>query len=325
MVDRFRHYQNLGQHTKQIQSQLMMKHKDDLDSSNKILLSLLSELEYLSSPSIKNRMFEYYLENKTKSKQQTIELINFKLTLFRIAYNKYIKKYKEYEFPENFSLYDIINIVQHWKYGVPPKYKSVYDHFLAILNNRPFNDDENNYKEKNYFNPEEEMDPNNLINIYPNIKKNDYNPNIKKNDYNQIKGNFKSFRMNEERYNYKKIKKDNYQNIFDSSNSIKFESKCPCIYCRGEGRKTQWKCPKCSSNELINDQGKVICSNCGESKFIWKKKFKCGKYDDNYHDVSCRGLLATLSSLGSEANNPVGFLRNLTKQVILHEDEFLSE
>ena len=309
----------------QIQSQKqLMKHKDDFDSSNKILFSLLSELEYLASPYTK-RMFEYFLENKNKSKQQTIELINFKLTLFRIAYNKYIKEYGKYEFPKNFCLNDIIKIVQQWKHGVPLKYKSVYDNFMEILHNRHFNDDEN-IKEKYYCNPEKKREiynPNNLMEEYEEYR---YNPNyyINKKDYNQIKGNFNSFQMNEERCNYKKIKKDNYQNIIDSSNSIKFESRCPCIYCRGEGPKKQWKCPKCSSNELINDQGKVICSGCGESNFIWKKKFKCEKYDDNYHDISYNGFLITLSCLGSEANPPLGFLKNLTKQALLHEDEFLS-
>jgi len=323
----------------QVNKQLM-KQKEDIDSSNKILFSLLSELEYLAS-SNKNRMFEHFLENKTKSKKQTIELINFKLTLFRIAYNKYIKEYGKYEFPVDLNLYNIIKIVEYWKYEVPSKYKSVYDHFLAILNNRPFNDDKDNYEVKNHINPKKLMEncvlnpvrekeiynPNKLMNEIEEYEEYEYNPKLlyKQKDYNQKIGNLNYFQLNEEKYNYQKIKKDNYQNIFDSSNSIKLEIRCPCKYCRGEGPKIQCKCPKCSCNELINDQGKVICSGCGESKFIWKKKFKCGKYDKNYHDISYQGILFVLSSLGSEANPPTEFLKKLTKQIILHEDEFLSE
>jgi hypothetical protein len=53
--------------------------------------------------------------------------------------------------------------------------------------------------------------------------------------------------------------------------------------------------------------------------------FKCGNHDEDYHEISYQGMLVTLSAMGSIINPPNGFLKKVTKQCLLHEDEFLSE
>jgi hypothetical protein len=53
--------------------------------------------------------------------------------------------------------------------------------------------------------------------------------------------------------------------------------------------------------------------------------FKCGNGDEDYHEISYQGMLVTLSAMGSISNPPTGFLKKVTKQVLLHEDEFLQE
>ena len=56
-----------------------------------------------------------------------------------------------------------------------------------------------------------------------------------------------------------------------------------------------------------------------------EKIFKCGNHDENYHEISYQGFLATLSALGNTSNPPTGFLKKVAKNRLMHEDEFLSE
>lgn len=108
--------------------------------------------------------------------------------------------------------------------------------------------------------------------------------------------------------------------------TINFKCRCPCIYCKSSGPIIQWKCQDCGSNKLINEEAKIICSGCGEHKnYIWREKFKCGNHDEDYHEISYNGMLLTLSEIGSMTNPPTGFLKKLTKQCLLHENEFLAD
>lgn len=108
--------------------------------------------------------------------------------------------------------------------------------------------------------------------------------------------------------------------------SVNFKCKCPCKKCRGEGRVIQWICPYCSSNKLFTEEAKINCSGCGRrSHYIWNGMFKCGNGDEDYHEISYQGMLATLSAMGSISNPPTGFLKKVTKQCLLHEDDFLVE
>ena len=66
-------------------------------------------------------------------------------------------------------------------------------------------------------------------------------------------------------------------------------------------------------------------SNMWRKRICLEKKLKCGKYDNNFHEISYQGFLVFLSSMGSISNPPTGFLKRLTKEILLHEDEFLSE
>lgn len=110
------------------------------------------------------------------------------------------------------------------------------------------------------------------------------------------------------------------------STSVSFKCKCPCKYCRGEGPIIQWVCPDCKCNKLFNDEAKIICSGCGErTHYIWKAMFKCGNHDEDYHEISYQGLLVTLSAMGSIKDPPIGFIKKITKQCLLNENEFLTE
>ena len=125
--------------------------------------------------------------------------------------------------------------------------------------------------------------------------------------------------------NSKNISQKNnyYQDLL--KNAINLKCLCPCKYCRSSGKIIQWKCPKCSSDEYINDQARIVCPECGLKEFIWRKKFKCGNYNEDYHEISYQGWLVNLSNLGSIPNPPIRFIKILTKQSLLHEDEFLAE
>ena len=118
-------------------------------------------------------------------------------------------------------------------------------------------------------------------------------------------------------------KNNYYQDLL--KNSINLKCRCPCKYCRSSGQIIQWKCPKCSSDEYINEQARIVCPICGLKEYIWKKKFKCGNQDEDYHEISYQGWLVNLSALGSISNLPFGFIKKLTKQCLLHEEEFLEE
>ena len=117
--------------------------------------------------------------------------------------------------------------------------------------------------------------------------------------------------------------KNNYKDLL--KNAINFKCRCPCKFCKSSGQITQWKCPKCSSDEYINEESRIVCPKCGLKEFIWKKKIKCGNHDEDYHEISYQGWLVTLSALGSISNPPTGFLKKITKQALMHEDEFLAE
>lgn len=118
-------------------------------------------------------------------------------------------------------------------------------------------------------------------------------------------------------------KNNYYQDLL--KNAINLKCRCPCKYCRSSRKITQWKCPKCSSDEYINDQARIVCPECGLKEFIWRKKFKCGNYNEDYHEISYQGWLVSLSNLRSISILPIGFIKILTKQSLLHEDEFLAE
>jgi uncharacterized coiled-coil protein SlyX len=157
-----------------------------------------------------------------------------------------------------------------------------------------------------------------------------------KNNYEKIKSEQEknSLNLNKKNEELKKminnieIKIENKPNNGGSvnlENAVLFKGRCPCKYCRCSGEINQFKCPKCSSNEYINVSGKIICPICGEKEFIWKKKLQCGKNDNNFHEISYQGILIFLSSMGSISNPPTGFLKKLTREILMHEDEFLSE
>ena len=112
--------------------------------------------------------------------------------------------------------------------------------------------------------------------------------------------------------------------------SVDFKCKCPCVKCKGNGPVIQWVCPDCKCKKLFDDTAKIICSGCGnlfpeKSHYIWKARFKCYNGDELYHEISYQGMLATLSAMGSINNPPTGFIKKITKQCLLHEDDFLQE
>ena len=108
--------------------------------------------------------------------------------------------------------------------------------------------------------------------------------------------------------------------------SVNFKCRCPCKICRSNGPIIQWVCPDCHSNKLFNEEAKIICSGCGERPhYIWKAMFKCGNSDEDYHEISYQGLLTTLSAMGSITNPPTGFIKKVTKQCMLHIEDFLAE
>ena len=108
--------------------------------------------------------------------------------------------------------------------------------------------------------------------------------------------------------------------------TVDFKCKCPCKYCRGDGPLIQWVCPYCSSKKSFNEDAKIICSGCYKNPhYIWRAMFKCHNHDEDYHEISYQGMLVTLSAMGSISNPPTGFLKKITKQCLLHEEEFLQE
>ena len=139
---------------------------------------------------------------------------------------------------------------------------------------------------------------------------------------NEVENKIKKY-INENNLQKTPEKTNYFQDLL--KNAINLKCKCPCKICKSSGKEIQWKCPKCSSDEYINDEARIICPRCGKKEYIWKKKFKCGNHDENYHEISYQGFLVTLSALGNTSNPPNGFLKKLVKNCLLHEDEFLSE
>ena len=120
------------------------------------------------------------------------------------------------------------------------------------------------------------------------------------------------------------VKKNENKDLYDLP-SINFKCVCPCIFCMGGGQKIQWKCKNCEEDLKLNESGKIFCQRCNNHEYIWKYSFNCGNHDNEFHNISYQGFLVVLSSIGSQNNPPTGFLKTLTKQTLLHEDEFLSE
>ena len=109
--------------------------------------------------------------------------------------------------------------------------------------------------------------------------------------------------------------------------TINFKCRCPCEKCRSEeGPIIQWKCSYCNSNQLLEDTGKIICSGCGKKEYyIWNARFKCNNSNGTYNKISLDGILVFISEIGTSNAPPIGFIKKITKQILINEKAFEDE
>jgi hypothetical protein len=222
---------------------------------------------------------QYKPSLKYKSSTDTIKDLYSNLKEFQNSYTSIIQKYKDYEYPKDFSENYIISNLQEMLYFVKqrnPEYAKYYLIFMDILNGKKV------YIEKESF----EM-------YYP--------------------------------YNYGK--RNNLKDIMEckKKDSIELKMKCPCKYCKGDGPVIQWKCDKCSVNEILYEDGKVKCPNCEKEVYIWRKTFNCGKNNNKNNNICYTGMLLNLANLENISNASKSFVKNLTKQCCIHCNDFLTE
>ena len=346
---------------KQIQLNKLIQ---DKNSSNIILKNILSNLEKLAYLlGYRGKIFFKHYESDYLGKDGINEIIrqlSTQLEDFEKSYKDFKEKYKDYEFPDNLKLEYIIQIVENWKKGIIHKnnYNKYFIIFLNILLNRKdyFLEDKymkiNNKLNNNYCVRDSPYKENYIETMNDNInycrafrykenyEKRNKKINCKEDNFNNfcIKKRGNNFNLNcfeEEFTSYKKNDKQYINNDYSNDiimtkkskkcDGIEIKSKCPCKYCKGQGKIIQWKCEKCYEDELLNEEGKIICPNCGEEKYIWEKTFKCGKNCNNYNEICYTGILANLSEMGNINNIPIVFIKKLTKQCMLHQNDFLSE
>jgi hypothetical protein len=144
------HYYHYGQFQAQTQSnKQLISLRQDQHSSNTIMCRILSELENLAFFLGYNgpRLFGYYATNPNNF-DDIIKQIMFQMTLFESSYYNFKKKNpnKQYEFPNNLSFTNIINIVNQWKNSIKNNkaYESYFNEFLNILSNNHLSKNFNN-------------------------------------------------------------------------------------------------------------------------------------------------------------------------------------
>jgi hypothetical protein len=336
---------------------------EDKNSSNIILENILLNLEqlvYLLGYNEKKNFYFtnyklYYLSEKL-SINEIVRQLSTQLEVFERKYKDFIKKYGEYQFPGDLKLEEIIQIVNKWsqRVGYNNNYYKYFKIFLDILSRRfsfledKYNKLNNNHYYKDFPYKEESCIGKNSINInnfrdFPfkedyiekknkkiNYKedyfKNYHNNKIDNNIYlNSFEKEFISYKKNDKKYINNYYSKDNHNKNNKKCDCFEIKSKCPCKYCGGKGEEiTQWKCQNCHENELLNEEGKIICPNCRKEKFIWEKTFKCGKNSNNYNEICFQGILNNLSQIRYINNIPEEFIGKLAKKCLEHIKDFSS-
>ena len=89
--------------------------------------------------------------------------------IFRLAYEDYIRKYKNYDFPENIDIMTIKNLLAAWMHNVPKEQKVMYRGMLNVissLKNTTFDKIFKNYSEQA---KHAKMDPTKIASFAPGV------------------------------------------------------------------------------------------------------------------------------------------------------------
>ena len=89
--------------------------------------------------------------------------------IFRLAYEDYIRKYKNYDFPENIDIMTIKNLLAAWMHNVPKEQKVMYQGMLnaiSSLKNTTFDKKFKNYSEQA---KHAKMDPTKIASFAPGV------------------------------------------------------------------------------------------------------------------------------------------------------------
>ena len=108
---------------------------------------------------------------------------------------------------------------------------------------------------------------------------------------------------------------------------ILFKSICFDRDCQHCDNKTdiKWHHETCSSssNEYLNDNGYIRCSECGSIWPLLRTKFNCSMHSNinAVGGVTYQEVLIVLSNMASKENNP-NFMRKLVQSIMIQQDKF---
>ena len=168
----------------------------DWKFSNEIMLRALGALEKLiflygfKGPHI----FEYYY-GYAEDENDIITSVVTQLEIFRASYSNYVAKYSNYDFPNNLSRDQIINIVLEWKKFIHPSRKQneiFFDEILKYLggDSKYSGISDKIEQKKKEHGPTTKKDLERMANIIPSVNRNMHNQiNEIKETYNK-KGDF---------------------------------------------------------------------------------------------------------------------------------------
>ena len=108
----------------------------DQNFSNEIMLNALAALENLAifKGYNSNRIFDYYSGYANRNiEKELVNAVILQLEIFRSSHYNYALIYSNYDFPNNLSKEQIIQIIEEWKQFIHPYIQIYYDEMINYL------------------------------------------------------------------------------------------------------------------------------------------------------------------------------------------------
>ena len=141
------------------------------DNFGRALASLECYANRYSGKQLSN-IFNYYdMFNlgKTQDLDELQKKAFVQTQIFNLAHEDYVRKYENYNVPENINILDIKNLVNSWMNCVPEEHKLMYQGMINIIsssNNNTFEDKFKSYTEKY---KDAKMDPKKIASFAPGV------------------------------------------------------------------------------------------------------------------------------------------------------------